>query len=193
MVNATLGTLAGTILFLGYFPQLRTLYNSKRIDGISILFWFFVAISVEITLHNLMLHGAVWYVSIPQLLNALVALIILLWVTTKKKGWEYSLLIFTLYVIMTVGLPLISNDFSQHIATISIIVAYLVQIYYLYKNKTVKGINPLLFIFIGLALLIMTINIYTMTDYPLAASTEITNMILVSIIVAMIYKYKNNA
>lgn len=100
------------------------------------------------------------------------------------------MLIFTLYIIMTVGLPLISNDFSQHIATISIIVAYLVQIYYLYKNKTAKGINPLLFIFIGLALLIMTVNIYTMTDYPLAASTEITNMILVLIIVVMIYKYK---
>lgn len=190
MVNAILGSLAGVILVIGYFPQLKTLYKSSSIKGVSLLFWFLVSMSVKITLYNLLIHDSVWYVSIPQLLNALIAIIILVWVAYKKKGFLFSLLTLFVYIITAYLFTVFNSDFSQHVATAFIVMAYIIQIVYLLKLKTSEGVNPFLFIFIGLALLIMAINIYTMTNYPLAASTEIANMILVITIVFIVYKYK---
>lgn len=190
MVNAILGSLAGVILVIGYFPQLKTLYKSSSIKGVSLLFWFLVSMSVKITLYNLLIHDSVWYVSIPQLLNALIAVIILVWVAYKKKGFLFSLLTLFVYIITAYLFTVFNSDFSQHVATAFIVMAYIIQIVYLLKLKTSEGVNPFLFIFIGLALLIMAINIYTMTNYPLAASTEIANMILVITIVFIVYKYK---
>lgn len=87
MINALLGSLAGAILAIGYLPQIKTLYNSKSEKGVSLIFWFLISVSLEITLYNLFTHHAVWYVFIPQLINAIIALVILVWATCKKKGY----------------------------------------------------------------------------------------------------------
>lgn len=177
---------------LAYFPQLKSLWNTKKIKGVSVSFWMLIALSTATTASNLWEVHAVWYVFVPQYMNSTIALIILLWVAFKKEGFVgLWITLMTYSFLISIFAFKLDNDFIQHWASIFIFVAYLEQIVHILIKKTVQGINPLLYIGFGVGLLIMATNII-LTGTPISAAiTELTNFTMITIATIVVYYYKN--
>lgn len=181
-INLILGAIVSLTFILSYIPQLKSLYTSKNIKGVSTIFWLLIAIATAITLHNLVSHSAVWYVTAPQAINALIALVILVWVAFKKRDIGTVFIYFMIYCFI-ITVFVFQNNFviMQHGSSLLIFIAYLLQIITIALEKTSQGVNYLLFVGFGLGLAIMTINIIV-TGAPVeAAYTEIINLIMITI------------
>ncbi|WWT40461.1 hypothetical protein [Staphylococcus phage PT94] len=187
------GFIVSLIFLLSYFPQLKSLYNNKNIKGVSILFWVLISVATAITFHNLASSNAVWYVVIPQFINAFIALTILLLVSFKKGDIGTMFIYLMVYVfVITVFVFQDNLDFIQHSASALIFLAYLYQIIKMVVSKTSEGVNFLLFIGFGLGLGIMATNIL-LTGAPIeAAITELVNLTMICIAtgVTLFYNYK---
>ena len=192
-INLVLGIIVSITFLLAYFPQLKSLKNSSDISGISTVFWMLIALSTATTASNLWEAHAVWYVFIPQYLNATIAVIILLWVSYKKeKIVGLWIMLMTYSFLISILAFKLDNEFVQMWASIFIFLAYLEQIIHMITKKTAQGINPLLYIGFAIGLLIMASNIFYTGAPVSAAVTEMTNfsMIVIATIITYIYKKK---
>ena len=187
------GIVVSLTFVLSYFPQLKSLYHSKNIKGISTIFWLLISVATAITFHNLFQHGTVWFVQVPQFINAFIALIILLWVAFKKKDIGYMFIYLMVYIFIITVFVLQNNfDFMQHGASTLIFIAYLLQIIKMVTKKTSEGVNFLLFVGFGLGLGIMATNIL-LTGAPVeAAITELVNLVMICVATGttLFYDYK---
>lgn len=192
-IKLILGIVVSIIFLLAYLPQLKSLYKAKKIDGVSTFFWMLIALSTATTASNLWEAHAVWYVFIPQYLNATIAVIILLWVSYKKeKIVGLWIMLMTYSFLISILAFKLDNEFVQMWASIFIFLAYLEQIIHMITKKTAQGINPLLYIGFAIGLLIMASNIFYTGAPVSAAVTEMTNfsMIVIATIITYIYKKK---
>jgi uncharacterized protein with PQ loop repeat len=187
------GVLVAFIFLAAYIPQLKSLWKSKEINGVSTFFWMLIALSTATTASNLWEAHAVWYVFVPQYLNATIAVIILLWVSYKKeKIVGLWIMLMTYSFLISIFAFKLDNEFVQMWASIFIFLAYLEQIIHMITKKTAQGINPLLYIGFAIGLLIMASNIFYTGAPVSAAVTEMTNfsMIVIATIITYIYKKK---
>jgi uncharacterized protein with PQ loop repeat len=187
------GVIVAFIFLAAYVPQLKSLWKSKEINGVSTFFWMLIALSTATTASNLWEAHAVWYVFIPQYLNATIAVIILLWVSYKKeKIVGLWIMLMTYSFLISILAFKLDNEFVQMWASIFIFLAYLEQIIHMITKKTAQGINPLLYIGFAIGLLIMASNIFYTGAPVSAAVTEMTNfsMIVIATIITYIYKKK---
>lgn len=191
-----LGIIVGIIFFISYLPQLKQLYKTDDIKGVSTIFWLFVSLATFITFDNLYNSNSAWFVVIPQALNAFIALIILAWVVVKKYGPKQLMFIYafsaTLYFLVTISM-ISHNDYLQNIATILMILAYLIQLVKLIRRKNTNGLSVRLFIGVEIALGTMMFNILTTGAPYLSAITELANLIMVSLVIIFILKYRKEA
>lgn len=83
-MQAILGVSVSIIFLLSYFPQIKSLIAHKQIEGVSKIFWLSIALATAITASTLIEESAVWYVIVPQCINAAIAFLILLIVAYKN-------------------------------------------------------------------------------------------------------------
>ena len=184
----------GISFVLGYIPQLnnllKSLFNNKTAEGVSVTFWYLISLALVLTYSNFHTTESSLWVIVPQGLNASMAFLILVTVIMIRFNLCHSLVYSTglglsIYAIS----QLLPTDIAQTVATICIVIAYFTQIYHLYKSKTAEGLSILLFLFIALSLALMTVNIFITGSYNYGGVTEIVNLIMVLIIVFLIWNY----
>lgn len=181
-MQAILGVSVSIIFLLSYFPQIKALIAHKQIEGVSKIFWLSIALATAITASTLIEESAVWYVIVPQCINAAIAFLILLIVAYKKHSfygiWVYLMMFSFAASILVYWVP---NDIVQHWSSFLIAFAYLEQIIHLIYKKTAQGVNYLLYIGFAAGLGIMIINM-SVTHAPLSAIiTESVNLVMMGI------------
>lgn len=193
-MQAILGVVVGFIFILAYFPQLKSLYKTKKIEGVSTVFWMLIALSTAITASNLWEAHAVWYVFVPQYINSTIAVVILLWVAYKKHdGYGLWIVLMAYAFLISIFAAHVDNETIQHWASVFIMMAYIEQIIHMIVKKTSQGINYLLYVGFATGLAIMVVNIITTGAPVSAAITEGVNIIMMVIaIVVTIYLNKKN-
>ena len=193
-MQAVLGVIVGFIFILGYFPQLKSLYKTKKIEGVSTFFWMLIALSTAITASNLWEAHAIWCVFVPQYINSTIAVIILLWVTYKKHdGYGLWIVLMAYAFLISIFATHVNNEVIQHWASVFITVAYIEQIIHMIVKKTSEGINYLLYVGFATGLSIMVVNIITTGAPVSAAITEGVNIVMMIIAIIMtIFLNKKN-
>ena len=189
-----LGIIVAIIFILAYLPQLKSLYTTKEIDGVSTFFWMLIALSTATTASNLWEANAVWYVFVPQYINSTIAVIILLWVSYKKHdGYGLWIALMTYSFLISIFAGHVDNEIIQHWASIFVMVAYIEQIIHMIVRKTSQGINYLLYVGFATGLTIMVVNIITTGAPVSAAITEGVNIVMMIIAIIMtIFLNKKN-
>lgn len=177
-----LGIVVSIIFLASYIPQIKTLTIHKQIEGVSKAFWLSIALATTITASTLIEESAVWYVIVPQCINAGIAVLILLIVSYKKHKlyglWVYLMMLCFIGSVLIYWVP---NDIVQHWSSLLITFAYLEQIFHLLYKKTAQGINYLLFLGFFCGLSIMIINM-SLTHAPSSTIiTESTNLVMMAI------------
>lgn len=193
-MQAVLGVVVGFIFILSYFPQLKSLYKVKKIEGVSTFFWMLIALATAVTASNLWEAHAVWYVFVPQYINSTIAVIILLWVVYKKyDGYGLWIALMTYVFLISIFAGQVDNEVIQHWASVFVTIAYIEQIIHMVVKKTSQGINYLLYVGFATGLAVMIVNIVT-TGAPISAAiTEGVNIIMMVIaIIVTIYLNKKN-
>ena len=193
-MKAVLGVIVGILFILAYFPQLKSLYKTKKIEGVSTFFWMLIALSTAITASNLWEAHAVWYVFVPQYINSTIAVIILLWVAYKKHdGYGLWIVLMAYTFLISIFAGQVDNEVIQHWASVFITIAYIEQIINMIVKKTSEGVNYLLYVGFATALSIMVVNIITTGAPVSAAITECVNivMMIVAIIITVFLNKKN--
>lgn len=193
-MQAMLGVIVGFIFILGYFPQLKSLYETKKIEGVSTFFWMLIALSTAVTASNLWEAHAVWYVFVPQYINSTIAVIILLWAVYKKyDGYGLWIALMTYVFLISIFAGQVDNEVIQHWASVFITIAYIEQIIHMVVKKTSEGVNYLLYVGFATGLSIMVVNIVTTGAPVSAAITEGVNivMMIIAIIVTVFLNKKN--
>ena len=161
-MQAILGVVVGFTFLLAYIPQLKSLYKTKKIEGVSTVFWMLIALSTAITASNLWEAHAVWYVFVPQYINSTIAVIILLWVAYKKHdGYGLWIVLMAYAFLISIFAAHVNNETIQHWASVFIMMAYIEQIIHMIVKKTSEGINYLLYVGFATGLAIMVVNIIT--------------------------------
>ena len=193
-MQAVLGVIVGLIFILGYFPQLKSLYKTKKIEGVSTFFWMLIALSTAVTASNLWEAHAVWYVFVPQYINSTIAVIILLWVVYKKyDGYGLWIALMTYVFLISIFAGQVDNEVIQHWASVFITIAYIEQIIHMVVKKTSEGVNYLLYVGFATGLSIMVVNIITTGAPVSAAITEVTNivMMVIATVVTIFFNKRN--
>ena len=193
-MQAMLGVIVGFVFILSYFPQLKSLYKVKKIEGVSTFFWMLIALATAVTASNLWEAHAVWYVFVPQYINSTIAVIILLWVFYKKyDGYGLWIALMTYAFLISIFAGQVDNEVIQHWASIFITIAYIEQIIHMVVKKTSEGVNYLLYVGFATGLSIMVVNIITTGAPVSAAITEGVNivMMIIAIIVTIFLNKKN--
>ena len=193
-MQAILGVVVGFIFILSYFPQLKSLYKVKKIEGVSTFFWMLIALATAVTASNLWEAHAVWYVFVPQYINSTIAVIILLWVAYKKyDGYGLWIVLMTYAFLISIFAAHVDNTTIQHWASIFIMVAYIEQTIHMIVKKTSQGVNYLLYVGFATGLAVMVVNIITTGAPVSAAITEGVNivMMIIAIIVTIFLNKKN--
>lgn len=196
MISLVIGVFVGAIFIMGYIPQIlsifKGMYHKNGLDGVSTLFWFLIYFALFITYKNLYMTESHIWVIIPQGINTYFAMFIFLIVVVLKNDL-FKIAVFSIGGLFVVNvLPgLIPIDYTQHLATFLISVAYLTQIIHLIRTKSTKGISLLLFTFIAISLLLMIINIVISGSYLLAGWTEMSNLLMILIIIGLTLYYRS--
>lgn len=181
-MQAILGLIVSVLFILAYIPQIKTLFSVKNIRGVSKVFWLCIALATTITASTLIEEQSVWYVIVPQCINAVIALLILLLVSFKKHKvyglWVYLMMFAFASSVLIYWVP---NDIVQHWSSFLIAFAYLEQIAHLMYKKTAQGVNYLLYVGFSAGLGVMIINM-SVTHAPLSAIiTESVNLVMMGI------------
>lgn len=188
-----MGVMVGIIFIVAYIPQLKNLYRYNDVSGISTIFWLFIGLATFITFENLYANSAVWYVIIPQALNAFIALVILTWVVIKKykeKQLIFTAILFIVLYFLIIAIDSTYYNYLQNMATILMILAYFIQLAKLIKSKNTNGLSIDLFVGIEIALGIMIFNILTTGAPFLSAITELVNLIMIALVIIFTLKYR---
>lgn len=191
----TLNLLVVLIFATAYYNQLKSIFYSKNLTGISFMFWYLVSFSTLFSLLNVLRTGnAEWYIYLGQFINAGVALIIVIWLNFKRIEKPIAVIFSLLYILLALVIfSHLSLEVSQTVATISIVLAYIDQIIHFIRKKTSEGANPLLYLFfaIGLSLLV---TIFSLTGVSIhIIITEVANicLLLTCFVLAKVYSKKN--
>lgn len=191
-INLVLGIIVSITFLLAYIPQLKSLYTTKEIKGVSTFFWMLIALSTATTASNLWEAHAVWFVFVPQYINSTIALVILLWVAWKKESlYGFWIALMSYSFLISIFAFRLDNTFVQHCVSIFVFIAYLEQIVHILVKKTTEGINPLLYIGFAIGLGTMAFNIVATGAPVSAAITELTNCFMIIIAIVATYYYRN--
>ena len=85
LLTSILSTIGGIFLVISYVPQIITLYKVKDSTSQSVSFWVILLISLSALTSNMIINQNPITVLIPQFLNILFALVILIQVIYYKK------------------------------------------------------------------------------------------------------------
>lgn len=192
----TLNIIVVILFTIAYVPQIVTTFKNGNSDGVSEKFWYFVALSTAISLHNLLVTGqAEWYVYLGQIINAGLAFLFFAWFNIKNNK-DDKLLLSGYFLAYLIVLPLTTNftmiELSQGLASATIIVAYIYQIHHFYIVKSSEGVNSLLFLLFAVGIGILTIIMSLTGVNPHVIITEVINIILLLICFFMTLKYRIN-
>ena len=195
----------GSILLLGgYAPQIFKLHKTKNPTGISVLFWTMIAIGCTTIGINMVIQDTPFETVFTQSLNAVLAwytLGLVLYARKKngiKIGFTRSKLVITLFLLVCVGLAMSISSASQighmlqTIGTMALLLAYLPQIWYLYKVKDASGISHWLFVVLGSGLLFVAVNMMINGTSTYIIVTEFINISLIFVqwIMTLYYQRK---
>lgn len=168
--------IGGIILTIGYLPQLVKLKQTKDTNGISMLFWYLIALAVSITAINLVLDSAPLVLIVIQVANATLAIVVLLAVHLLRQQylWMFSPTIILIAIILLSNvLPL---ETTQSVASIAIVAAYISQLVVLFVSKNVSGVSPTLYLLIALGLAIMATKMFVTKVSLYIITTELINI-----------------
>lgn len=189
-----LNMLVVVVFTIAYFPQLRTTFQTKEVSGVSSFFWLLISLSTFYSLLNLLATGTgEFYVYLGQFMNAWIAAILFFWITKIRFGWGKSITYFALYAISSYSLyKLVPLEWSQTLATVAVILAYIDQIGYFIKHKVSDGTNPKLYFgfALGLAMLVV-IMILTSVSWHVIF-TEVINIIMLLVCGVLSIKYQDS-
>lgn len=174
------GLLVSLIFIFAYGAQIRTLFKSEDVSGVSLWFWVFIATPVTFTLIHLFEVDAKWYVTMPQFFNSLLGLFILLYVSLFSKN-PIKVSLFWIGMIILILSPKIFSipyDIIQNVSTVMIIVAYISQIIKFRKLKTSAGTELLLYLLFALGMTILLTQMIVTNVPNTVIITETTNIIL---------------
>lgn len=183
------------IFAVAYSPQIYTTIKGNDYSGVSEEFWYYIAISTVISLHNLLMTGhAEWYIYMGQIINATIAFTFFMWFNfVFNKNDKLMLLAYILGYF--VGVPVITNfvpiHWSQSFASITIILAYIHQISHFIRAKKSDGTNPLLYLLFTLGLGILTVIMFITNVSTHVIATELINIALLFTCFILSIKYKN--
>lgn len=188
-----LSILYAILVTVGYIPALVGLIRDKNVKGVDSYFWFYIVVTVSISLTSLFVIHAPPFQIISVSINLLLGIIcfiIYLFRTTEVSLLEMVMFIIVIYIGYSVANY--SVEYGQIMATISIIVAYLSQINKFYKTKSTNGTSKYLFLIIGIALACLIISMLITNTTPHVIYTEVANFILITIcyLQASYYEYK---
>ena len=98
----TLNLLVVLIFATAYYNQLKSIFYSKNLTGISSMFWYLVSFSTLFSLLNVLRTGnAEWYIYLGQFINAGVALIIVIWINFRRLETNCGYILITIHTIST--------------------------------------------------------------------------------------------
>ena len=134
----TLNLLVVLIFATAYYNQLKSIFYSKNLTGISSMFWYLVSFSTLFSLLNVLRTGnAEWYIYLGQFINAGVALIIVIWLNFKRLEKPIAVIFSLLYILLALVIfSHLSLEVSQTVATVSIVLAYIDQIIHFIRKKS---------------------------------------------------------
>lgn len=170
--------IGGVILTLGYLPQLVKLKQTGDTNGINNSFWYLITIAVTITAINLITVSAPMILIIIQIINAILAGVVLMFVHFYRGQNKWLLaptVIFIVMILLTATLPL---EITQSLSSLAIVVAYVTQLITLVKSPKVSGVSPSLYILIALGLGIMATKMFVTEVTPYIITTELINIAL---------------
>lgn len=174
-----------TIVFIfAYIPQTRELISIKTAAGVSPLFWAFIALSTTLSAYNAVTTGnggtSTYYGAIY---NASMALILFDRVLTLRYGKTFftgSYFIVALTIIYVLH-SILAVQYSQLMATVSIVAAYVAQLRHFAVKRTAEGTKPSLYFLFAFGLTLLT-YVMAITDVSIyVIMTEIVNVILLLI------------
>jgi|GEM_PF-2590424 ORF061 len=188
-----LAMLYGVLVIVGYIPALISLIKDKSLNGVSSSFWYLISITVGISFYNIILTGGTRFQVISLFLNFFLGVICLLVLNYRKfkfHGIIYTIM-FLLALYLFLGL-LTSIEITQTVASVSIVLAYVGQIYKFVKSKSSSGTNKWLYLLIGVGLLSLITSMVLTDVSNHIIITELINFILILICYFMSnYYYKS--
>ncbi|EKI4464089.1 hypothetical protein PCV68_001068 [Staphylococcus pseudintermedius] len=189
-----LNILVVAIFMIGYLPQVYTTIKCKQHKGVSTSFWYYVAVSTSITLHNMIVTGeAEWYMYMGQIVNALFAVIFFVYFNhMRNKHYKARYIAFVAaYLLVTpMATNLLDVSHSQIVASVAIVAAYVSQLKHFYINKTSEGTNPLLYglFATGILVLILVLLLTGASTHVIITESINVGLLLVCYVAAVIYK-----
>ncbi|XWX31291.1 hypothetical protein UDOIXSUF_CDS0028 [Staphylococcus phage PG-2021_1] len=192
-IPVLLAMLYGILVIVGYIPALISLVKDKNLNGVSSSFWYLISVTVGISFYNIILTGGTRFQVVSIFLNFLLGVVCLLVLNYRKfkfHGIVYTV-IFLLALYLFLGL-LTSIEITQTVASVSIVLAYVGQIYKFVKSKSSSGTNKWLYLLIGVGLLSLVTSMVLTDVSNHIIITELINFILILICYFMSnYYYKS--
>lgn len=168
------------LVTVGYIPALISLIKDNTVKGVSHHFWSLIVITVSISFTSLMVTHATPFQVVSVGLNLTLGIVCLILYSIRKKDlYPIMFSIIFMFIIMIVMNYSISS--AQTIATITIVLAYVSQIYNFYKTKNAEGTNRYLFLIIGIGLACLVTSMILTNTYIHVMITELVNLILIMV------------
>lgn len=168
------------LVTVGYIPALISLIKDNTVKGVSHHFWSLIVITVSISFTSLMVTHATSFQVVSVGLNLTLGIVCLILYSIRKKDlYPIMFSIIFMFIIMIVMNYSISS--AQTIATVTIILAYISQIYNFYKTKNAEGTNRYLFLIIGIGLACLVYSMMLTHTYIHVMVTEAVNFILIMV------------
>lgn len=174
-----LSSMYAILITIGYIPGLKSLIKDDSIKGVSRWFWYLIITTVGISFYNLMHTEATHFQILSVGINLLLGIVCLLVVVFRNKDmfiFIYIILIFLFILIFGSHV-----EITQTIATLSIILAYISQIYRFFKVKQSDGTNKWLYLIIGFAIGLLSVSMVLTNTSTHIIVTELVNMLLILI------------
>ena len=182
-IAGILSTVYAILVVVGYFPGLKSIIKEKHLTGVNSSFWYLVNTTVGISFYNLFILQEHIFQICAVGINLLLGLLCLFIVNYKKQHVQG--LVYTLVFILVLGAFVVwlhqYPQVSQNVATVSIILAYIGQVFTFCNNKTSSGTNKWLYLLIGLGLSLLIISMILTNTYTPIVITELVNFVLIMV------------
>lgn len=165
-------------IILGYMPALKGLIKDKDVSGVSFCFWTFIIFAVYVSFLSLLLTGAATFQFLSVGINLLLGGFCFAIYVVRSKQYEAFVTTIPGVVILTFIITT-NQPIAQTLGTVSIIAAYVAQIYSFYRNKNTKGTSKYLYLIIGAGLACLIYSLIITGENIYVIITEIANLILI--------------
>lgn len=179
-----LSSLYAILMIVGYIPGLIALVKFKDLTGVGKYFWFFIVITVGISFYNLIVTEANTFQIYAVGINLGLGIICLVIHVLKSRDFNIVIRDFSIFLIFLILLSYLYLDkphITQSVASITIILAYIGQIFNYFKTKTSTGTSKWLFLIMGTGLLCLVTSMVLTDTYPHIIATEVFNFILIMV------------